>query len=137
MDNNYKIENIILIDDDEVSNFIAGSVLNDLDIAENVTIFESAAPALDYVTRQKSQSEKLIFLDINMPEMNGFEFLDAYYEYLKGKEGAVIAMFVTSSLNEAEKITAQRYRNVVAQFIEKPLTANTVINLIEAYFAKK
>ena len=67
----------MLIDDDDDDNFFHQMVLNEVDVANKVQVAESAFEALDYL-REGKQIPELIFLDINMPKMNGWEFLNEY-----------------------------------------------------------
>jgi CheY-like chemotaxis protein len=105
-----------------------------MNIAEYIDVFESARPALEFINRSENDESRLILLDINMPEMNGFDFLDAYTKQNKEGNKDVVAMFMTTSLNESEMVKAQKYNGIVAQYVEKPLSPEAITELINRYF---
>ena len=66
---------VMLIDDDDDDNFFHSLVLNEMHATEHIEVAENAFKALDYL-RETFPPPDLIFLDINMPKMNGWEFLE-------------------------------------------------------------
>ena len=135
-----KLKNILLIDDNEVTNFLHKKILQNLDCAENIAAFEDAETALDYVTCHglfETQTEcpkpELILLDINMPGMNGWEFLEKYNALPSEYKGTVILMLLSTTLNPADK---ERAKNVegLKGFIPKPLSEDQVRQIFEKYF---
>src|ERR1039458_5593050 len=123
------MKRVLLIDDDEISNFLHEKIIMNCGVVEHVYVCLSAKRALELLNGLiETGSEKypdLIFLDIRMPVMNGFGFLDEFNK-LPGLfiQNIKIAM-LTSSLEENEKRQAFEYKNVVA-FISKPLTEDKV-----------
>jgi CheY-like chemotaxis protein len=133
------LNNILLIDDDEVSNFVSSHLISDMNLSDNIVVFQFAADALEYIRTNLSKNshfleKSLILLDVNMPEMSGFEFLDEYLNSINDYPGAVIIMYITSSFNDAENRKAQNFSNVVSRFIEKPLTEEVVKEIVTNYF---
>lgn len=77
----YKFKKVMVVDDNEIDLYIAQVVMTTYGFAEEVVCVSSAREALEYLTPLADNPEALphyIFLDINMPEMSGFDFLDQY-----------------------------------------------------------
>lgn len=136
----HKINCILLVDDDLAGNAFHTIAINQSNACNHVKTAANGLKALDYLRQCATQpgifpSPDLIFLDINMPRMNGFEFLDAYKK-LESKTGLnpVIIMLTTSSNPEDIK-RAGNYREV-AEFQNKPLTVRAIREISEKYFSK-
>ena len=101
-----KLNCILLIDDDKPTNFINEVVIKQLDCAEKIVVVQNGSEALDYL-KSKDDGEHpqpdLIFLDINMPAMNGWEFLEKYTELDKKQHGKVVVIMLTTSLNQDDE----------------------------------
>ena len=124
---------VLLIDDNEDDNFYHKIILHESGIARHVEIAETAYEALDFLKKTQILPE-LIFLDINMPRMNGWEFLDRYrkLEFDKGHQRSVIIM-LTTSLNPADEKKAASIEEV-SSFESKPLTHEMIQKIVDAYF---
>jgi len=119
---------LLLIDDDEITNHIHQTVISAWEGAKvHVHIFNKAKEALATLTRSKTEKGSLpdyIFLDLNMPEMNGWEFLDQYEKLDLG-----VPIFVlSSSINSGDKERAIGY-SAVEGYITKPLNTEILTNL--------
>ena len=110
--------NIFLIDDEYISNFINRKLIENIDSSLQVTEFSE--PAIAYEHLQLTRPD-LIFLDINMPVMTGWDFLDKMLH--DGTEFKVVIL--TSSVNKLDRATAKNYKNVIG-FLEKPATIASV-----------
>ncbi len=105
---------IYLIDDQPIANFIAKKLLEIEGFQDNVQDYTNPVEAFEIVKTEKSAA--LIFLDLNMPEMNGWQFLDEMR--LKGLEHKTIIL--TSSTSELDRKRAGDYPFVV-DYVIKPL----------------
>lgn len=127
-----KYDFLMFIDDDEPTNVYHEIVLNDSALCEAYIFFESPLKALDYLRKaQTDESVKIpdaIFLDINMPKMNGWQFLDEYERI--GFDKSSIVFMLTTSLNTFDKNKAKEYQTV-QQMINKPLTKEVLEHLYD------
>jgi CheY-like chemotaxis protein len=89
----------------------------------DVLPFIYAEDALAYLKSPDSKPIDVIFLDINMPRMNGFEFLSAATEALGAGFARMVVVMLTTSLEKSDRVRANDYP-VVRRFINKPLTVD-------------
>ena len=115
---------ILLVDDDEATNFIHQRVIGQMNFAKNIVVRESGIDALRFLTTlTNGQYPKpdIIFLDINMPVMNGWEFLEAYGSLQDNQKAETILLMLSTSLSPEDKIKAAAFPSI-SGFIDKPLT---------------
>ena len=131
-----KLNCVLLIDDDEPTNFLNEIVIKQTDCTEKCVALQSGRTALEYLTSQKNGSQQhpdLILLDINMPAMNGWEFLDACREHVNGNIGNSVVVMLTTSMNPDDEEKAKTYA-LVNDFKHKPLTVETIHDIIGKHF---
>lgn len=122
---------VILIDDDEISLFLSKRVLSKLGFTENIHQFISATEALLFLNdiKDTTQLPDLIFLDLNMPNIDGFEFMN-----ILSKEGEkyknVKISILTSSIDDVDIEKSKNYNNVI-DFITKPLRISNFEKIFE------
>ncbi|MEX2593229.1 MAG: response regulator [Anditalea sp.] len=115
----YSFDLIVLIDDDPINNLINKRLISKLDLSPNIIEFLEAEKALNYLCSSDERKQTLIFLDINMPVMNGWDFL-GHYAKIENKRKDLIIM-LSSSINYQDRQKSLEY-DYVKGFIEKPLT---------------
>ena len=123
----------MLIDDSPDDNFFHEREIKKDDPAHVVIIKDSALDALDYLKTKKDPHSDLIFLDINMPGMNGWKFLEEYNKLDKELQGQAIIIMLTTSDNSDDLSKAQTW-DIVSDFITKPLTKEMMKEITHKYF---
>lgn len=128
----------MLIDDNADDNFIHDRLIRKNNAAEIVIIKKGAREALDYLRSKKDDSEPppppdLIFLDINMPGMNGWEFLQEYKKMPKEFKSRAVVTMLTTSENPADRVKAQSFTEI-SEFKSKPLTKEMLQAILEKHF---
>ena len=113
----------IIIDDSKLDCFIAEKVIQNTGKSESVKSFVAASEALDYIKTSLPLNKKTIVLvDIQMPVMNGFDFLEAFEQNVpQDQRTNYIINLLSSSINESDQIRAKAYKSV-NHFLNKPLT---------------
>ena len=125
---------VLLIDDNDDDNFYHRIVLKETGITERIEVAETGYEALKFLQNVQRIPE-LIFLDINMPRMNGWEFLECYKQLsLEEKDKAIIIM-LTTSRNPADEKKAGSMPEVKG-FESKPLTFEMVSKIVSEHFAE-
>jgi len=122
---------VLLIDDNEIDNFVAKKVIEKSGFAEKVITVQSAKNALDYLNTENSSKDLLpdiIFLDIGMPEMDGFEFLEEYEKLNKIVVNNCKVLVLSSSLDIDDYNRANRNK-LVRKFINKPLSKKLLMEI--------
>jgi len=131
-----QINCVLLIDDDEATNFINQMVIEESGRAKEIIVKESGFDALEYLTSVQNGGHPqpdLIFVDINMPGMDGFEFLEEYEKLSNDQKGKHVVVMLTTSVNPDDKNKASKF-NEVDQFMHKPLTQELFEEVMETHF---
>ena len=122
--------NIAIIDDSDADRFLARRVLQTSCPRAIITEFESGQDALEPVREESRKKQRLVvFLDINMPRMSGFDFLDQVQRDIDTPP--IYILMLTSSGAKADREQAEQY-DCVKGFIEKPLTREHLEALAES-----
>lgn len=123
------IDKAYIIDDDEVSLFLTSMLLESGSYVKQIESFENAETALKALEQEDQMAiPDVIFLDLNMPDLSGWEFLDILSQrenkYLKKCK----VIILSSSVDNIEKEKAKTYK-LVSAFLHKPLDEDELENL--------
>ena len=135
-----KLNCILLIDDDEPTNFLSRLIVEEAQCAHHVQVEDSGEGALSFLSKLKDDADsncqpcpELIFLDINMPAMNGWEFLERYMNLDEQQKANVVVVMLTTSLNPDDNLKAETLPDV-SGFENKPLTKEKLEYILQKYF---
>lgn len=123
-----QIETVMLIDDNDADNFYHKIVMQKAGFSGDIIVFQYAYEALAFL-KKNERIVDLILLDINMPRMNGFEFLEAYEALPSDQRVKAIVIMLTTSLNPADEARANEFADVRG-FLNKPLTSDSFSHLV-------
>jgi len=139
-----KLSGILLIDDDETTNFLNQRLLDRMKLTDHVHTFVNGKQAFDYLYNVSNNNydpnsvdyfkPELIFLDINMPVMDGFELLDLYERLSPDFRKGILMVVLTTSTHTQDTEAVKRYD---AEYITKPLNAEKLDKLLQKHFPDK
>ena len=125
------LERIMLVDDDADTNFYNTIMLNRTNASNDIVVFQNGKDALLYLEKE-NQNVDLIFLDINMPVMNGWQFLEQYGKLDASRRATIMVVMLTSSVNYDDKKKAEKL-HLVNRYINKPLTPQIIKEILELF----
>ena len=128
-----QVQNICLVDDDDVFHFIAKKIIERTDLVKNIKVFYNGREAIRFLESALSLMEELpdvILLDLNMPVMDGWEFLEEFIS-LKPKLEKKIPIYIVSSSNDPADIMKAKSIKEVTDFIIKPVTEAKFVEMIQ------
>lgn len=128
------VQNICLIDDDDIFHFITQKVIERTGIVKNIRVFYNGLEAIQFIESALTFKEELpdvILLDLSMPIMDGWEFLEEFI-YLKPKLGKKIIIYIVTSSNDPADILKAKSISEVTDFIIKPVTESKFVEMIES-----
>lgn len=132
-----KLRCTLLVDDDPTTNYLNRKLLEKLDVTEQVMVALNGQEALAVLAAECTEASltcpALVLLDVNMPLMNGFEFLDAYQQLPLARRQAIVVVMLTTSVHPRDM---QRLETLnVAGFLSKPLNPAKVQEVLQTYFS--
>ncbi|PRY11214.1 response regulator receiver domain-containing protein [Pontibacter ummariensis] len=132
----YSFRRVVLIDDDSVNNFVCESMIKSENFAAEVVSFEWAEDALNYLKTSATlpdQFPDLIFLDINMPSMDGWRFIEEF-SAMPEKITKDCNLFMLSSAVDRRDVIMAKGHHKVKDFFSKPLSTE-ILNIIKEEYA--
>lgn len=136
---NQKLENVLLVDDDEGTNFLNERIIRLSGYVNNIVKAHNGIQALEYLKlkiNSKHPQPEFILLDINMPAMNGWEFMEAYSQLDEAQKAQIIIVMLSTSLNPDDEKKAREIKEI-NDFRSKPLTMKMFTDLVEEFFPNR
>jgi len=131
-----KLPAVLLVDDDPITNFLNKKLLLRLGVTDNVRVALNGQDALhelqQHCREQPADCPVLVFLDINMPVMNGIQFLEAYQQLPAAEQLALVVVMLTTSVSPRDQQLIQNLP--VADYLDKPLTKEQVERVLAQHF---
>ena len=119
-----KLNTVCVIDDDLIYSIAIKHIIKRSEISSDTLFFKNGLAALDYFKlnlSEKALLPDLILLDLNMPILDGWQFLDKYEPLIKSLSKEIPVYIVSSSVDEEEYLKAKTFHSV-RDFIVKPIT---------------
>lgn len=126
------LKKVLIIDDDDLSIFLIGLTIEDIDFIESYDSVTSGWEALNYLENCDGDAPELILVDLNMPEMDGYEFIQRFEDQYMASLPDTCLVVVTSSQRENDKAKSLSFRSVKG-FIHKPLTEEKLKTILDNY----
>jgi CheY-like chemotaxis protein len=124
-----KFEEVVIVDDSDADLLYTRLVVESAGIAERVVTFGTALELLAYLQRPEGHAVDVILLDINMPEMNGFEFLEAYQRLQRAHQAHAVVIMLSNSPDPADQARSSAF-DCVKHFIVKPINRASAGQLV-------
>jgi CheY-like chemotaxis protein len=124
------MKRLFLIDDDEIINHVHSMVIKRIDPTVKLTLFKSGVQFVEAINQESNfEFPDIIFLDIRMPELSGFDVLDVLLENHQGSLKNTAIFVLSSTLDDRDLNKAVSYP-IVTKFMSKPLTFEMVSELL-------
>jgi len=125
MDNMATYKSVMLIDDNEIDNIINEKIIEANSFADNILVFQTGQEALDFLNSNQNDEEilpEIVFLDINMPIMDGFQFLEDFENFSETvlEKCKIIMLSSSISPKDIDRAASSKY---VKKYLNKPLNA--------------
>lgn len=116
-----RLNRVMVVDDDKFDQLAYNRTLIKSDRVDDVIVFGYVDQALEFLHDPANETIDVMFLDINMPRMNGFDMLDALQKDTPQNFAAVVVIMLTTSLDPTDRARAEAY-DCVSAFLSKPLS---------------
>ncbi|MBO6830166.1 MULTISPECIES: response regulator [unclassified Flagellimonas] len=124
--------NVFVVDDDDIYQFTIKVTLRSIPAVQSTSTFADGAEALEYIVVHQNEEDKLpdiIFLDINMPVMDGFQFMEEFAELLPSLKKSIKVYMVSSSMDPKDIKKAKRFEEI-SDYLIKPLNSKDIKEII-------
>jgi CheY-like chemotaxis protein len=123
-----KIDKLAIVDDDEAFVFLTREIVEETDMVNNISVFGNGLDALNFIQQNKNNSNELpeiILLDLNMPVMDGWQFLERYCT-MTSELAKPIAVYICTSSISPDDVAKAREISAVSDYIVKPVTTDNL-----------
>ena len=123
-----KSNQYIIIDDSEIDIFIATKMIELSFPDAKIITFNNAIDAIEMIKKNAFDKPALMFVDINMPIMNGFQFMEEFEKLPVETQKKFVPYFLTSSINDSEIAYAKTFKSI-KKYINKPLNSKSFLDI--------
>lgn len=127
-----KIQASCIIDDDPIFIYGTKRIMEEVDFCEDILVYNNGQDALDSfadLTKTDKELPSIIFLDLNMPIMNGWEFLEQFIKIENNNLGKVIVYIMSSSVDPRDLERVGNYE-IIHNYILKPFSSKDLENIL-------
>ncbi|GMN09727.1 response regulator [Croceitalea sp. MTPC9] len=129
-----KISSACIIDDDDIFIYGTRRIMQEVRFCDDIVVYKNGKEAIEGMQNYLKEGKKLpdvIFLDINMPVMNGWDFLEEFMSIPNLNEGDILLYVVSSSIDPADLQKAKEFK-LVSNYILKPIMPKQLNEIIGA-----
>lgn len=130
-----KLPHILLVDDDDTTNFVNEHLLKKLNVTDQVQVARNGQEAITLLTQPPPYTPTLLLLDIGMPVMDGMQFLEAYLRLPAAQQAATVIVMLTTSMDSSD--LARINELPIAGLVSKPLTREKIDTLLRLHFQRE
>lgn len=130
-----KLPHILLVDDDDTTNFLNENLLIRLGVTDQVHVARDGQEALRLLHQEPPYSPTLLLLDVKMPGMDGIEFLEAYLRLPQAQQDATVIVMLTTSMDSSDLI--RLHELPIAGLVSKPLNREKINTLLQLHFQRE
>lgn len=129
-----KVQNCCIIDDDPIFIYGTKRIIKEVDFCDNIIVYNNGQEAIDglsEISEADGPMPNVIFLDLNMPIMNGWEFLEEYNNLPNNNKTKTIIYIISSSVDPRDLERVKNYKEV-NNYILKPITPNDLEHILRS-----
>jgi CheY-like chemotaxis protein len=129
------ISSLYLVDDDDIYRFLTGKIIKESQLVDKVWMYTNGQEAIESLSKSIQSNDKLpqiILLDLTMPVMDGWEFLDEF-NVLRSYTDDPISIYIVSSSISPKDIAKVHEYNSVKDFVIKPITKEKFLDLLASF----
>ena len=127
------LKTLTIVDDDDIFVFLTTKIIEQTNLVDLIKVFGNGLDAINFLKENKNNVDALpdiILLDLSMPIMNGWQFLEEYNK-LNPTIGKKITIYICSSSISPDDITRAKTISEVSDYIIKPITKDKLIDMIK------
>ena len=127
-----KINTFCIIDDDDIYQFTTSHLLKKTELVNKIIVFSNGLKAINFLKEEIDNIENIpdiLFLDVNMPVMDGWEFLEEYLLIKPMIPKTVAIYMVSSSVDEKDVLKAKSF-SVLSGYLVKPISSKNIMEVI-------